>query len=168
MVMKNFLIGLSKFVLGIILAMLIMSLAGLSMARYFMTRMVEQPERPTYENDLPEDQRPSAKSSGKSSGKSDDSSAAKKQSEAEPAAAQTAAQTDAPPKSEADTAKEGYKGYATTNLNVRSGPGTSYDSIGGVGIEENVTVVEEEGGWLKVRLSDGTEGWVSSNFVTKE
>jgi hypothetical protein len=164
MVMKNFLIGLSKFVLGIILAMLIMSLAGLSMARYFMTRMVEQPERPTYENDLPEDQRPSAKSSGKS----DDSSAAKKQSEAEPAAAQTAAQTDAPLKSEADTAKEGYKGYATTNLNVRSGPGTSYDSIGGVGIEENVTVVDEEGGWLKVRLSDGTEGWVSSNFVTKE
>lgn len=168
MVMKNFLIGLSKFVLGIILAMLIMSLAGLSMARYFMTRMVEQPERPTYENDLPEDQRPSAKSSGKS----DDSSAAKKQSEAEPAAAQTdaqtAAQTNAQPKSEADTAKEGYKGYATTNLNVRSGPGTSYDSIGGVGIEENVTVVDEEGGWLKVQLGDGTEGWVSSNFVTKE
>jgi hypothetical protein len=167
MVMKNFLIGLSKFVLGIILAMLIMSLAGLSMARYFMTRMVEQPERPTYENDLPEDQRPSAKSSGKSSGKSDDSSAAKKPSEAEPAAAATQADADAP-KSEADTAKEGYKGYATTNLNVRSGPGTSYDSIGGVGIEENVTVVDEEGGWLKVQLGDGTEGWVSSNFVTKE
>jgi hypothetical protein len=165
MVMKNFLIGLSKFVLGIILAMLIMSLAGLSMARYFMTRMVEQPDRPTYENDLPEDQRPAAKSSGKSSGKSDDSSAAK-QSEAEPAAA---TQTDADaPKPEEDTAQEGYKGYATTNLNVRSGPGTSYDSIGGVGIEENVTVVDEEGGWLKVQLSDGTEGWVSSNFVTKE
>ena len=62
MVMKNFLIGLSKFVLGIILAMLIMSLAGLSMVRYFMTRMVEPPDRPSYENDLPEDQRPVAQS----------------------------------------------------------------------------------------------------------
>ena len=61
MVMKNFLLGLSKFVLGIILAMLIMSLAGLSMARYFMARTTEQPERPAYENDLPEDQRPVAK-----------------------------------------------------------------------------------------------------------
>ena len=56
--MKNFLLGLSKFVLGIILAMLIMSIAGLSMARFFMTRMVELPERPTYQNDLPEADRP--------------------------------------------------------------------------------------------------------------
>ena len=50
MVMKNFLLGLSKFVLGIILAMLIMTLAGASMMRYFMARTAEPPERPTYVN----------------------------------------------------------------------------------------------------------------------
>ena len=56
MAMKNFLLGLSKFVLGIILAMLIMTLAGASMVRYFMARSAETPERPIYENDRPEDQ----------------------------------------------------------------------------------------------------------------
>ncbi len=163
MVMKNFLIGLSKFVLGLILAMLIMSLAGLSMARYFMTRMVEQPERPTYENDLPEDQRPAAKAPSSSD-------AEKESAEAEPAAqAEPETEPETTPKSEEDTDNaDGYKAYATTNLNVRSGPGTTYDSIGGVGIEENVTVLEEDGEWLKVQLSNGTEGWVSSSYVTKE
>jgi cytoskeletal protein RodZ len=166
MVMKNFLVGLSKFVLGIILAMLIMSLAGLAMARYFITRIAEQPERPTYENDLPEDQRPAAKAPG--------SSAANKASEDASQSAAPAASTNASapakeqePAENADNA-EGYKGYATTDLNVRSGPDTSYESIGGVGAEENVVVLAEEGGWLKVQLSNGTEGWVSSNYVTKE
>ncbi len=158
MVMKNFLIGLSKFVLGLILAMLIMSLAGLSMARYFMTRMVEQPERPTYENDLPEDQRPAAKAPASSDAN---------QSENSEPAAQAEPTTRPEAESKTDSA-EGYKAYATTDLNVRSGPGTSYDSIGGVSIEENVTVLEEDGEWLKVQLGNGTEGWVSSSYVTKE
>ncbi|MGB3298348.1 MAG: SH3 domain-containing protein [Phormidesmis sp.] len=151
MVMKNFLIGLSKFVLGIILAMLVVSLAGLSMARYFMTRMVEQPERPTYENDLPEDQRPA------------DSPTSTEGADA----VAPAPKTDAKPDSAA-TDPNAYKAYATSNLNLRSGPGTSYDSIGGVGIDESVTVLEEDSNWLKVQLSDGLEGWVSSSFVTKE
>ena len=47
MVMKNFLLGLSKFVLGIILAMLIMTLAGASMMRYFMARTAEPPLKGT-------------------------------------------------------------------------------------------------------------------------
>lgn len=148
MAMKNFLIGLSKFVLGLILAMLIMSLAGLSMARYFMTRMVEKPERPTYENDLPEDQRPRA--STPPAGASD-------ATEAEPA--QAAAPAPKPASSDE------YEAYATTNVNLRSGPGTSYDTIGSLGTDENVTVIGEDGGWLNVVISNGSEGWVSGNYV---
>ena len=146
MAMKNFLIGLSKFVLGLILAMLIMSLAGLSMARYFMTRMVEKPERPTYENDLPEDQRPRASTPPSGAGST---------SEAEPARA-------AAPK---PASSNEYAAFATTNVNLRSGPGTSYDTIGSLGTDENVTVIGEDGGWLNVIISNGSEGWVSGNYV---
>jgi hypothetical protein len=163
MVMKNFLIGLSKFVLGLILAMLIMSLAGLSMARYFMTRMVEQPERPTYENDLPEDQKPAAKAPEASDAQASD---AQSSENTEPAA-KTEPETKPEAEKETDSA-DGYNAYATTDLNLRSGPGTTYDSIGGVGTDENVTVLEEDGEWLKVQLSNGTEGWVSSSYVTQE
>ena len=154
MVMKNFLIGLSKFVLGIILAMLIMSLAGLSMARYFMTRMVDQPNRPTYENDLPEGQSATdkpAKSSTSTEGEDAVTAAPKPAPEAKPAAADP----------------NSYQAYATSNLNLRSGPGTGYDTIGGVGQDEDITVLEEDSNWLKVRLSDGSEGWISSGYITR-
>ena len=155
MVMKNFLIGLSKFVLGIILAMLIMSLAGLSMARYFMTRMVEQPARPSYENDLPEGQKPTdkpSKSPTSTEGQDAVAPAPKPAPEPQPTAADP----------------NSYQAYATTNLNMRSGPGTSYDTIGGVSVDEAVTVLEEDSNWLKVRLSDGSEGWITSGYVTKQ
>ena len=151
MVMKNFLIGLSKFVLGIILAMLIMSLAGLSMARYFMTRMVEQPDRPTYENDLPEVQEPT-----------DNPAESPTSTEGEDAVAP------APEPQPTATDPNSYQAYATTNLNLRSGPGTSYDPIGGVSADESITVLEEDSNWLKVRLSDGSEGWISGGYVTRE
>ncbi len=148
MAMKNFLIGLSKFVLGLILAMLIMSLAGLSMARYFMTRMVEQPERPTYENDLPEDQRPRASTPPSGTGDADGSQPN-----------QGAATAPRPASSDE------YEAAATTNVNLRSGPGTSYDTIGSLGTNENVTVIGEDSGWLNVVISNGSEGWVSANYV---
>ncbi len=151
MAMKNFLIGLSKFVLGLILAMLIMSLAGLSMARYFMTRMVEQPERPTYENDLPEDQRPRPTTPASTAEAGDSEQAS------EPEVVAPLPQT-------ADS-DDAYEAYATTNVNVRSGPGTSYDTIGSLGTDEGVTVIGEDGGWLNVALNNGAEGWVSGNYI---
>lgn len=148
--MKNFLLGLSKFVLGIILAMLIMSLAGLSMARYFMTRLEEQPERPTYENDLPEDQRPQATAPAPNSNAD---------------AAEPVFEAEAAPEPQDTEPSDIYEAYATTNVNLRSGPGTSYDTIGSLGTDEGVTVIGAEDGWLNVELSNGAEGWVSGNYI---
>lgn len=154
MVMKNFLLGLSKFVLGIILAMLVMSIAGLSMARYFMTRMVEAPERPIYENDLPEAQRPRPSAPQVSSdAEVEESSAPEPEVESEPAEI---------------SSEDSYSAYVTADLNLRAGPGTSYDPIGGLNQDEGITVIGEENGWLNVILSDGSEGWVSGNYVTEE
>ena len=147
MVMKNFLLGLSKFVLGIILAMLIVSLAGLSMAKYFMTRMSEPPVRPTYDNDLPED-RP-----------------------AQTPTADSATDTEAPAEAEEDPSSEGaYRAVVNqpVGLILRAGPGTDYDQIGGLEYQQGVRVLSEEDGWLKITLDNGTEGWVKGGNLDRE
>ena len=150
MVMKNFLLGLSKFVLGIILAMLIVSLAGLSMAKYFMTRMAEPPVRPTYDNDLPED-RP-----------------AQKPDSAPPAESIVEAEA---PTDEAEALPEGaYRAVVNqpVGLIVRAGPGTDYDQIGGLEYQQGVRVLSEEDGWLKIARDNGEEGWVKGGNLDRE
>lgn len=153
MVMKNFLLGLSKFVLGIILAMLIVSLAGLSMAKYFMTRMSEPPDRPTYENDLPED-RPVQRPPSDPAPTADD-----------------AAETEAAAKDEAEESLPEGAYRAVVNqpvgLIVRSGPGTDYEQIGGLEYQQGVKVLSEESGWLKITLDNGEEGWVKGGNLDR-
>ncbi|MGB3294181.1 MAG: SH3 domain-containing protein [Phormidesmis sp.] len=152
--MKNFLLGLSKFVLGIILAMLIVSLAGLSMAKYFMTRMSEPPDRPTYDNDLPEDrpaQRPDSSSAPIADGTADAEASADEESE--------------------DSLPEGaYRAVVNqpVGLILRSGPGTDYDQIGGLEYQQGVRVLSEESGWLKITLDNGEEGWVKGGNLDRE
>lgn len=51
---------------------------------------------------------------------------------------------------------------ATSNLRVRSGPGTSYPQIGSVGRGQTVEAVGSQGEW--VRITGG--GWVSANYLT--
>ncbi len=154
MAMKNFLLGLSKFVLGIILAMLIVSLAGLSMAKYFMTRMSEPPDRPTYDNDLPED-RPAQRP--------DSSPAPVADSGAE---AETSAEAEAD-----DSLPEGaYRAVVSpqVGLILRSGPGTDYEQVGGLEYQQGVKVLSEENGWLKIALDNGEEGWVKGGNLDRE
>ena len=170
MVMKNFLLGLSKFVLGIILAMLIMSIAGLSMARFFMTRMVELPERPTYQNDLPEADRPNDAAAAP---ERDETGAPKAvvaeagevdepEAEAEPEPEEVEEDDDALPEGE-------YR--ATVNqpvgLILRDGPGTSYAQIGGLDYQESMIVFAEDSGWLNVELSGGRTGWIKDGNVDR-
>jgi len=38
--------------------------------------------------------------------------------------------------------------YATTNLNIRYGPGTGYDRVGGLGFRNSIEIVGETNGWL--------------------
>ncbi len=47
------------------------------------------------------------------------------------------------------------------NVNLRGGPGTNYKVIGNVKKGTSLKVFEAKGDWLRVRLEDGTEAWVS-------
>ncbi len=57
-------------------------------------------------------------------------------------------------------------GTITGNLvNVRQGPGTTYAVIAQVNKGTMVGVFETQSGWVRVRLQDGREGWISAQFV---
>lgn len=53
-------------------------------------------------------------------------------------------------------------------LRVRSGPSLSSSESGRVKPKEKYPFLEEKSGWVKIMLNDGTEGWVSSQYVKKE
>ncbi|MCG2768929.1 MAG: SH3 domain-containing protein, partial [Anaerolineae bacterium] len=52
-------------------------------------------------------------------------------------------------------------------LNVRQGPSTSYPIVTTLRFGSKVTVLgqNQTAGWLQVRLSDGTVGWVSRSYT---
>ena len=160
MVMKNFLLGLSKFVLGIILAMLIMSVAGLAMAKFFMSRIVELPERPVYDNDLPEDQRPRP------------TAAAPEDAPETEVVVGEVEDTEEPEDEDDDDALPEGEYRAVVNqpvgLILRDGPGTSYAQIGGLDYQQSMVVFDEDNGWLNVELSNGRTGWIKDGNVDKE
>lgn len=55
-------------------------------------------------------------------------------------------------------------GFATTNVNVRTGPGTSYSAVDTLRRGERVDVQGCRGGWCYVQ-KPGVNGWVSVNYL---
>lgn len=53
---------------------------------------------------------------------------------------------------------------ATSAVNVRSGPSTSFNRLDTLHAGENVTVLECQSGWCYVD-QDGPDGWVSGNYL---
>lgn len=67
--------------------------------------------------------------------------------------------------SKTETAFESYKVRVTASeLNIRKGPGTSYDVVGSIKDKGVYTIVEENNGWGK--LKSGT-GWISLKYTEK-
>jgi len=85
----------------------------------------------------------------------------------------TAAKTkSAPKKAATQTSKAKSSGYptaiTTTNLNVRTGPGTQYNKLGIFTVNTDLIVLTEQKDWLQVRgLIDGQVviGWVSRRYI---
>lgn len=54
---------------------------------------------------------------------------------------------------------------ADTGLNIRSGPGTTYEKVASASNGAEVTVLGEENGWYHIRYSGTSTGYVSTEFV---
>lgn len=148
--MKGFLVGLSKLILGVAIALMLLSLAGVATARYFMGRLSVLPPKPVFENDAP-------------------AQPATPETEAAPANPDTPVE-EAPPTPAAPEAEIQPGLYQAVvvqpiGLVIREGPGTSYTQLGGVDYNDKVEVLEEDPNqnWIRIRvIGSGQEGWVKA------
>lgn len=151
---QKILIGTLKLVLGVALALMVLGLAGVATARYFLTQLASLPERPVYSNDKSEQTQAAAPESPTSG-------------EAESAPNPPAA-AEAPAPEETAEQPTLYQVTVTygVGLVLRSGPGTDYSSVGGVDYNATLDVVAEKDGWLNVK-ANGQEGWIKGQGNTQ-
>ncbi len=60
------------------------------------------------------------------------------------------------------------KSTPTGFLRVREKPTTSSNEVGRINTGDTVTLVEEANGWMKIRMSNGKEGYVAAEYVQKK
>ena len=53
------------------------------------------------------------------------------------------------------------------SVNLREGPGTNYKVIGKVKKGTSLAILEEKNGWLRARLADGKEVWISKSATSE-
>ena len=53
-------------------------------------------------------------------------------------------------------------------LNAREGPDTNYDKVARVLPGESYTLLEENNKWYKIKISEDIEGWITSQYATKQ
>lgn len=51
------------------------------------------------------------------------------------------------------------------NVNVRSGPGTTYQIVAVANKATRITVLNQNNGWSNIQLPDATKGWMATRFV---
>ena len=129
------LVGVSKFILGVVLAIALLALAGVGASRYVIAQLATPPAKPIYAND------PSPPPPG----------AAPKPAAAAPSPTPSPVADGAP-----------ARVTQPIGLILRKDPATDALQIGGVDYNQEVTVLEDapDGAWQRVRLADGLEGWV--------
>lgn len=54
---------------------------------------------------------------------------------------------------------------ATTNVNIRTGPSTASERIGGLAAGESAAVFETFGDWIEIRFENGMSGYVYREYM---
>lgn len=157
----NWLYGAIKFLIGFSMAIAILFFAGVSTARYFISKLTAPPPKPVFANDNPQTQPNPAQSIAAND-------AANPAANAAPPAAAAVTPPPAVPSPSPEAMPEGaYQARVTQpiGLILREGPTTASEQIGGVAFNEEVIVLEtsQDQEWIRVQLGvGGIEGWVKS------
>jgi len=152
-------VGLAKFVLGVLLAIAILFFSGVTAARYLITRLTAAPPRPGFPNDNPQ---PVAPETPPAEG----ADAFIETAPADLGAAEPAA-TPAPDAATEAVPSEGYTALVTEPIGLILRESATQDSaqVGGLDFNTAVEVLETsaDGEWQRVRVPiSGREGWIKS------
>lgn len=144
--------GFFKLILGFVLAIAVLLGSGLTIALYFVNRTAIPPEKPMFANDSPKPKANKPKVTP-----------VKATTTPKPSPSPTPTPTESP-----DTLPPGaYQAIVTwpQGLSMRDKPASDAQSIGGVGGNQKVIILEESAdkNWQKIRIA-GTdqEGWVKA------
>lgn len=145
--------GLIKFLIGFLLALVILAGGSVAAALYFVTRLTELPPRPVFDNEQPVKPKPSSPTP-----------AAKQNTPANSSSNSTENSTTLPPGS--------YRARVIwqDGLILRDRPSFDAKSIGGVDFNKNVIVLEttSDKEWERVRVEGANqEGWVKGGNTEK-
>lgn len=150
--------NVSKFLLGISLAALILISGGVAAALYFLHRVTTPPPKPIFANDTAE-----VKARGSSPTAPTATTSSNTQSNTTTNTSQDSSATLAPGT---------YRARVTwaQGLSVRSEPNVDAERIAGVGYNEEITVLEtsSDNSWQRIRLENSEqEGWVKAGNVER-
>ena len=146
--------GLFKFIVGFLLAIVLLTGASVAAALYFAAKLSALPERPTFPNDVTTSQTAIAKPKLTVA------------SNPEPASSDTSSPSPKPLEPGA------YRAIVTQpiGLILRDSPTRDSNRIGGIAYKEKVIVVEEtpDKQWQRVRIEqEDREGWVKGGNTEK-
>ncbi len=145
--------SLIKFVIGFLLALVILAGGSVAAALYFVTRLTELPPRPVFDNEQPVKPKPSSLTP-----------AAKQNTPANSSSNSSANSTTLAPGT--------YRARVIwqDGLILRDRPSFDANSIGGVDFNKNVIVLEttSDREWERVRVEGANqEGWVKGGNTEK-
>ncbi|MBG1265448.1 SH3 domain-containing protein [Nostoc sp. WHI] len=163
--------GLTKFILGVFLAIAVLIGSGLAIALYFINRTGIPPAKPVFSNDslsVKKAQAPKATQPGEAK------STLTPGTNTESSPTSTSTPTESPkttpsPKPLPSGAYRGRVSWAE-GLSLRSQPNQEAERIGGVGFNQKIIILEEseDKSWQKIRLEDSEqEGWVKAGNTEK-
>ncbi|MEY3221768.1 MAG: hypothetical protein RLZZ203_624 [Cyanobacteriota bacterium] len=158
--------NLLKFILGFVLALAVLLGTSLTVALYFVNRTAVSPSKPIFANDNPSSQPKKPKTSPKPQSKKSATPTPK------PTPKPTETPTETPTPTPKPTPPNAYTGNITwaEGLSMRSEPNTNSPTIGGVGGNKKVIVLEESDDkkWQKIRIADtDQEGWVKAGNIQR-
>ncbi|MEM1168009.1 MAG: SH3 domain-containing protein [Cyanobacteria bacterium P01_H01_bin.35] len=139
--------GFFKFLVGFILAILLLAGASAAAVLYFAAKLTRMPEKPTYQNEKPVVQKVSTSPKP------------------------TVATNSTKLANELDPGTYRAIVVEPIGLILRDTPSRNSNRIGGISYQEEVIVLEETSDkrWQKVRVDDGSDriGWVSGGNTEK-
>ena len=156
--------NLLKVILGFVLAIAVLLGTGLTVALYFVNRTAVTPPKPLYPNDNPSFQAKKPKAIAKSP--------PKKVATPNPKSSPKPTPTTTPTESPKPLPPDAYEGTVTwaEGLSMRSEPEANSSTIGGIGGNKKVIILEESADkkWQKIRIPDtDKEGWVKAGNIQR-
>ncbi|MEH2408650.1 SH3 domain-containing protein [Nostoc sp.] len=160
--------GLTKFILGFLLAIAVLVGGGVAVALYFMNRTGIPPAKPVFSNDSPSVKAQAPKTTEPGGGKPSLKPGTQTQSSATSIPTESPKATPSPK----PLPSGAYRGRVSWSqgLSLRSQPNQEAERIGGVGFNQKIIVLEEseDKSWQKIRLEGSEqEGWVKAGNTEK-